>query len=145
MDMILVKYIHFIGILFLSATLFFEYILVKEKMSNDVFKKVAKIDMYYGLSALVVLVSGLTLWFFVGKEVAVYTQNYLFHIKLTVFIIMGLLSVYPTIFFFKNRKTKEKQIIVPSSIVTLVKIECLLLLLLPLLGILVVNGYGYLN
>lgn len=145
MDMILMKYIHYIGILFLSATLLFEFFLLEDTMNNETFKKIGQMDMYYGISALVVLISGVSLWFFVGKEATVYTQNYLFHTKLAVFLIIGILSIYPTVFFIKNRKTQAEQISIPPSIIVLVKIECLLLLLLPLLATLVVNGYGYLK
>lgn len=139
---IIVRYLHFIGIIFLSATLIFEYFLLKENMSNENFKRVCRIDAIYGLSALIVLIAGSLLWFVVGKEASFYTSNLLFHIKLTLFLLIGILSISPTIYFIKNRNTQESIISVPRKIITFVKIEVLLLLLIPLLATLVANGYG---
>ena len=142
MDEIIIRYLHFVGIFSIASALFAEHILVKKEMSGPEIKKLAKIDLFYGIAAIVVLIVGLILWFWVGKPAVVYTKNFLFHIKLTLFLILGILSVYPSIFFIKNRKKKDTRIIVPKSVLLLIRIELFILFLIPLLAVLMSKGYG---
>mgnify|MGYP000716198678 CR=1 FL=1 len=104
MEEILVRYLHFVGIILFSGTLIFEHLIIKKRMTNENFKRLCYIDRFYGISAILVFTAGMFLWFSVGKDASFYTSNPLFHIKLTIFIIIGLISIYPTIFFIKNRK-----------------------------------------
>lgn len=67
MEEIAVRYIHFIGILFLASTLAIENVLLSKSMSSHSVKRLVLIDGLYGVSALVTLGAGLTLWFVVGK------------------------------------------------------------------------------
>lgn len=143
MEDILVRYLHFIGIIFLSGTLAFEHLLLKSEVTNENFKKICKVDIFYGLSALVVLVTGLLLWFYVGKDSSFYVQNPFFHVKLTLFILMGLISIIPTMFFIKHRNTEEEIIKIPKKIIMITRVELLFLVLIPLFAVFVANGYGY--
>jgi len=102
MGYILIKYIHLVAILVLFSTLVVEHLLVKSEMSSIDIKKVSTIDLIYGLSAGVVLIAGLYLWLFVGKPSAFYSSNPIFHIKLGLFVLAALISIYPTVFFMKK-------------------------------------------
>ena len=88
-------------------------------MSRYEIKRIPKIDGIYGLGAILVLVAGLLLWFAVGKPAQFYSRNWIFHTKLTMFVVLGLLSIYPTIFFLKNRKGDDldTEITVPKAVI----------------------------
>ena len=133
---ILLRYIHFISILTIVGVLVSEHMLLKKQMTRSEIARLAKIDAIYGLAALTLLVAGLTLWLGgFGKPSVNYTRNWVFHLKLTLFLSIGLLSIYPTIFFLKQRKGNQDETIhVPGSIFWMLRIELLLLLIIPLLN-----------
>jgi putative membrane protein len=70
--------------------------------------------------------------------------NSLFHAKLGLFILVGLLSILPTVVFIKWRKTlKAGQVPAPSArhvrlVTWSIRLELLQLLVIPLLA----RGYG---
>ena len=139
---ILIRYFHLVGIMLLSTTLIAEHLLLSKEISLAKLKKVLKIDTVYGLSALIVLGTGLLQWFIVGKPSAYFNTNFLFHIKFTIFLIMAIISLFPTRFYIKKRKQSKDVVRIPKSIFTLLKIELLLLFIIPLLAILMANGFG---
>ena len=94
------------------------------------------------MSAVAVLFIGLVLWLWVGKPAEFYSTNPVFHVKLGLFLVVFLLSLYPTIFFFKNRKSEEEVIQVPKAIVTLLRLEIILLVPIPILATLMARGIG---
>lgn len=143
MEELIVRYFHFIGIIFLSGTLAFEHLLLKEEVTNENFKRICRVDIFYGLSAMVTLFAGIILLFFIGKDSSFYFQNPFFHVKLTLFVLMGLLSIIPTLFFIKNRHTKDEIVKIPKKLIMITRVELLLLVLIPLFAVFVANGYGY--
>lgn len=142
MTYVLVKYVHIAGILVLFASLVLEHALIKPKMSQAEIGRIAIADLIYGASAAVVLIAGLLLWLVAGKGQGFYTHNPVFHAKIGIFVLVALASIYPTLFFIKNRKSESPTISVPRSITMIVRLELLLILLLPLLAILMAQGYG---
>ena len=141
---ILLRYIHFISIFTIVGVLVSEHMLLKKQMSRSEIAKLAKIDAIYGLAALTLIIAGLTLWLgSFGKPSVYYTRNWVFHIKLTLFLAIGLLSIYPTIFFIKQRKGNPDEIVnIPATVFLLLRIELLLLLIIPLLAGLMSKGIG---
>lgn len=142
MTEILIRYFHFIGIMLLSTTLVAEHLLLSKEISLAKLKIVLKIDVVYGLSILIVLGTGLLQWFVIGKPSAYFNTNFLFHIKFTIFLIMAILSLFPTRFYIKKRKQGKDVVRIPKSIFTFLKIELLLLIIIPLLAVLMANGFG---
>ena len=142
MDFVLVRYAHFIAIIVVFCMLTLEHVLVKEKLSPEEIKKIVFFDLIYGISALIVLAAGLTLWLAVGKPAGFYSANPIFHAKLTLFILTGLISLYPTRFFLKQRKSSDPVIAIPKGIVITIRLELTLLLIVLLLAVLMAQGYG---
>lgn len=142
---IIFRYLHFIAIFGIVGTLVSEHLLLKPEITRSEIGRLAKIDAFYGLSALVLLGVGLTLWFGgVGKPAEFYSKNWIFHTKVTCFAAIGLLSIYPTIYFIKNRKGDKNEVVrVPKSIFWLLRLELLLLFIIPLLAGLMSRGVGY--
>ncbi len=139
---VLVKYLHFLGIFGVVSALVAEHLLTKTQLTGPEVKRLAAIDAVYGISAVTVLAAGLSLWLWVGKPSAFYTDNPVFHIKVTAFLLVGLLSIYPTIFFIKHRKSSNPAITVPGKVIGLIRAELFILAFIPLLAILVARGYG---
>jgi putative membrane protein len=113
-------------------------------MTPQELKKLSRIDSVYGIAAIVLLAAGLTLWLgAIGKPAAFYSQNWIFHLKLTLFVIVGLLSIYPTVFFIKGGKKEDATVKVPTIIFWMIRLELLILFFIPILAGLMSRGVGY--
>jgi|SRR6267142_3297096 len=142
---IVLRYIHFISIFAIVGSLVSEHLLLKNRMTCSEIGRLARIDAVYGAAALSLLMAGLILWLgSVGKPSWFYSMNWVFHTKITLFALVGLISIYPTVFFMRNRKgDADKVIEVPKSIFISLRIELLLLFIIPLLAGLMAHGVGY--
>jgi len=140
---ILIRYLHFIAIFGVVSTVVVQHLLIEDKMSRKAIKRLSRIDAIYGISAILVVLAGLTLWFWVGKPSELYTRNWIFHTKLTLFIIVGLLSIIPTVFISKNAKGDPDEIVeLPRKIIMAIRLELTILFIMPLLAVLMAYGKG---
>ena len=141
---IILRYLHFISIFAIVGSLVSEHLLLKNSLSRRELDRLSKIDAVYGLAALVLLGVGMTLWLGgIGKPTDFYSKNPIFHVKLTLFVLIGILSIYPTVFFLKNRKgDPEEEIAVPKGIFWSLRLELLLLFVIPILAGLMAKGIG---
>lgn len=142
MEDLYIRYIHFLGIILLSATLFYELTSFSRTLTNTQLKKLLWIDALLGISAVIVLISGGLLWGSFGKPSGFYTKNPIFHIKLTIFFLIAIISIFPTWFLLKNRKSTEAVISPPSYVLHIIKVEATLLIAIPLLAVLMARGIG---
>ena len=142
---IILRYIHFISIFAIVSSLVAEHLLLKKELSRADIGRLSKIDAVYGVAAFTLLCAGLTLWLGgFGKPSIYYSKNWIFHAKITLFVTVGLLSIYPTIFFIKNRKgNPDEKIAIPSAIFWMLRFELLLLFIIPLLAGLMSRGVGF--
>lgn len=142
---ITLRYLHFTSIFIIVATLVVEHLLLKKELPRSVVSRIARVDAIYGLAALTLIGAGLTLWFSgLGKPTEFYSKNWIFHTKLTLFALVGLLSIYPTVFFIKNRKGNQEEMVkVPAAIFWMLRLELLLLFIIPLLAGLMAKGVGF--
>jgi len=142
---IFLRYVHFICIFIIFSTLVSEHLLLKKELARQEIGRLAKIDAVYGIAALALLSAGLTLWLgSVGKPAVYYSKNWVFHTKLTLFLLVGLLSIHPTVFFIRNRKgSPEETIQIPKSVFMALRAELALLVIIPLLAGLMAKGVGY--
>jgi putative membrane protein len=142
---IFLRYIHFISIFTIVSSLVAEHLLLKKELTRGEIRRIARIDSVYGVAALTLLTAGLTLWLgSFGKPAEYYNKNWIFHTKITFFLTIGLLSIYPTIFFIKNSKGDPQEVItVPKIVFWLLRFELMLLFIIPLLAGLMAHGLGY--
>lgn len=142
---IILRYLHFISIFAIVGSLVSEHLLLKKSVTRAELGRLARIDAVYGIAALTLLIVGLTLWFGdVGKPSVYYTKNWVFHIKITAFALIGILSIYPTVFFLKNRKGNPDELVaVPKAVFWMLRFELLLLFIIPLLAGLMAHGIGF--
>ena len=142
---IVIRYIHFLSIFFVVGALFTEAVLIKKEMSSKEINLLSKIDSIYGLAAIILVATGLSLWFWVGKPADFYTKNWIFHTKVGLAILMGILSIFPTIYFLKNRKSTDGVSLkkTPGYIFWTLRLELVIIIVIPFLAVLMAKGVGY--
>ena len=141
---IFLRYLHFISIFAIVSTLVSEHLMLKKRMTRGQLGRIARVDAVYGIAALTLLAAGFTLWFGgFGKPTAFYSGNWIFHTKISLFLLVGLLSIYPTVFFLRSRKGDPEEVVaVPSKIFWMLRFELVLLAIIPLLAGLMAKGIG---
>ena len=143
-----VAYLHYISLMALFATLFTEHLLIKPNISVQHAKSLVITDSIYGLSAITVLVTGLLRLMYFGKGVPFYMKNPYFHTKLTLFIIIGILSIWPTREILrwrkglKENKAPELDENKVKKLQMFIRVEILLVLIIPFLAVMMARGYG---
>ena len=143
---IAIPYLHFIGIMVLMGSLINGHLLLKPKMNKEQIHTLAITDLIYGIAAVLVLVTGLLRLFVYGKGPDYYLSNPIFHTKLTLFVILVVLSIFPTIKFLKWRKQmnkgEEPEINEKSvkKLLMCIRIELLIVAIIPLLAVMLAMG-----
>jgi putative membrane protein len=97
---IAVAWIHYVGIMLLMASVLGEHLLLKPQISLASAQSIQRLDIIFGASATLVLITGVARMY-LEKGVSYYLHHGAFHILLGLFIIIGLLSIYPTMAFLK--------------------------------------------
>lgn len=142
----LLAYAHFLAILMMATFLASEAALCRKEWINAaVVERLARLDLLYGISALVVLATGLARVGWGMKGSAWYWSQPLLHTKVTLFVVIGLMSIVPTMRFLRWRKTLRTTGALPDAAALrstrrLVMIEAHLLVLIPLLGVFLARG-----
>ena len=144
---ILIPYLHYIGIMSLMGALITEHVVLKPGIKKTEIKSLAMVDLIYGISAAIVLITGLLRWFVVNpKGAEFFTKNPLFHTKLTLFVVIVILSVFPTMKFLKwKKKSKLDDNFQPDNKAVkkqlmFIRIELLLMAIIPLLAVMIAAG-----
>jgi len=132
------------------GSLIAEHIILKPNISKEQIKSLAIVDMIYGISAGVVLITGLLRWFVVDpKGAAYFNHNPIFHIKVTLFVIVAVLSIIPTMKFLKwrklvvNGKDPEISIREVKRQLMYLRVELLIVAIIPLLAVMVALGVRF--
>ncbi len=148
MGQALAAYLHYLSIFVLFALLSVEHVQFKLPLDLRRARSLIITDIAYGISAGLVLFTGLARVLWYGKGLDYYLSNSLFHAKVGLFILIGLISVVPT-FVFLNWRNSLKAGEVPQVsarqarlVIMVIRLELLLLLALPLLAVLMARGYG---
>ena len=86
------------------AALVVEFVLIRGELNPVLARRLARADMVYGLSATALLGIGLLRVFYFEKGAAYYFHNAAFIAKLALFLLIAVLSIYPTVKFISWRK-----------------------------------------
>ena len=144
----LVAYLHFLSIFALFALLSVEHVLFKTPLDLRRARSLVITDLAYGICAGLVLVTGIARVLWYGKGWQYYLHNGVFHAKVGLFVLVALLSILPTFVFLNWRHAlKAGQTPQPSArqvalVTWSIRLELLLLLVMPLLAALMARGYG---
>jgi putative membrane protein len=142
---IIVAWLHYVSIMLMVASLLGEHLLLKPEMDVARARTLQRLDIVYGASATIVLVTGL-LRMFLEKGPAYYNHHIAFHILFGLFVIAALLSIYPTIVFLRWRadtKAGRGQQLAAAQfrkIQMIVRVEMTLLLLAPFFATWMAHG-----
>jgi putative membrane protein len=143
MTMVLFNFGHFLGLAAFVAALAVELALFARRVDGRTARKLAMADLVYGLAAALVIATGLLKVFAGDKPAVYYGHNALFHIKLTLFVVIFLMSIYPTVHFIRSRRAADGDIVeYPALVGRLLKIEIVATVLLPLLAVMMSRGFG---
>jgi putative membrane protein len=95
----IVAYLHYLGLMFSFGSLIVEFLYFKKDITLKEAKIVGIADGVYGMAATTILVTGILRVMYFGKGAEYYLHNNFFWVKIALFIVVGLLSLYPTITF----------------------------------------------
>jgi len=95
----LIAFAHFFAFFALTAALMLQLTLISESISVATARRIQRADRFYGMSAILILVIGFLRVVYFEKGADYYFSNTFFLLKMGLFIIVGLLSIYPTIFY----------------------------------------------
>ena len=145
---VLTAFLHFLGIMMLMSTLVAEHVTLQPQMTRLHLQRLALSDLFYGIAAGIVFLTGLLRFAYFGKGIHFYLGNPLFYVKVGMFLLVALISIYPTMRFLAWRKVlKQGDLpeIAPHTMTRLravIRLELGLLLVIPLLAVLMARGIG---
>ncbi|MGZ5874538.1 MAG: DUF2214 family protein [Bradyrhizobium sp.] len=99
----LFAFLHHLCAFTLVAALAIEFTLIRQELTIASARRLLLTDMVYGITAGALLVIGLLRVFFFEKGAAYYFHSHAFLIKLSLFVVVGLLSIIPTMEFLSWR------------------------------------------
>jgi putative membrane protein len=144
-------FIHHAAAFLVVATLMVELVLLKGDLTPANARSVLRMDRVYGIAAAVLLVVGFVRVFHTEKGSAYYFASGPFLVKLTLFIVVGLLSIYPTIKFLGWRKALREGRVPDFDLGTrrkvrmLVHLELTLLFIIMLMAVMMARGIWFLG
>ena len=144
----LFAFLHFLAVFGVFATLFLEWQTMSPAPTHGEALRIQRCDRWYGQFAMLLVVVGLLRVYFFEKGKAFYFGNPIFNAKMTLFILVGLVSIYPTVRFIKWRaQTRQGAAPVVSAteyrrIMMSLRAELLLLLAAALCASLMARGVG---
>ncbi len=145
----LLAYFHFVAIILLFTFMSIEAVVLRNPLDAAGVRLVTRVDAFYGASAGLVLVSGLLRVFLGAKGAAFYGGNPVFYAKVGLFLLVGAMSIVPTLRFFRwARALKSDPAFIPGleeqrKVRRLIMWQIHLGALLPLLAVLMARGIGY--
>lgn len=93
--------LHHVAAFTLVACLVYEWRTFRQRLTDHEARGLQQIDLWYGVSALVLLVAGILRVFYGGKGYQFYLGNTLFWIKMALILAISILSIYPTIRYIR--------------------------------------------
>lgn len=144
----LLAYIHFASMIGLAALLASELVLVTQPASAGRLHQMRSLDGLYGMFAMLTLASGVARVVWGAKGYAFYLSNPVFHLKVTLFVVVGLLSIYPTLKFLRWSKAAHADSnALPDGgsigkVRKVIILQLVLLALIPLAATFMARGIG---
>jgi len=142
----ILAYLHFGAIFTLIWFLAKEWTLLRAGAASVDVERIAAADAGFGIAAGVVLITGALRAVYGAKGWAFYAHNPVFHVKVGLFVIVGLISIAPTVRFLRWRKARRQDTSFRvsekewSQVRRLVMIELHLIALIPLAAVIMSRG-----
>lgn len=139
---------HFLALLVMVGAIAAEGFVMRLAPSASVLRLLARIDIFYGASAGVLLAAGAGRVFFGLKDASFYLHSHAFWGKIAVFLIIGLISIWPTVKFLNwgTALRKDGSFLPPEAewktVRRIVTSESHLLVLVVIFAVLMARGIG---
>lgn len=101
----LMAFLHHVLAFTLTACIAYEFIAFRKNMGIPEMRRIQRVDLAYGISAGLLLIVGVLRVFFFEKGLNFYMNNPFFWVKMNAFLVMGLLSIDPTIRYIRWNRT----------------------------------------
>lgn len=145
----LLAFLHHAAAFVIFGVLTAQLVLLKSELTLASARSLLRIDAAYGMSAITLIVVGFARVFYTEKGAVYYFHSAPFIAKISLFAIVGLISIYPTRQFLSWRNTVRQQQ-TPAledskrrSIRKAIHFELTLLLIIMLCAALMARGIGY--
>jgi putative membrane protein len=135
-------FLHHVAAFALVAAIVVEFVVIRDELNVRTARRLARADMVVGLSAGVLVVVGLLRVFYFEKGAAFYLHNAAFIAKMALFVVVALLSIYPTLKFLSWRKGGVDASAVPA-IRRILHLELVGVVLILLCAPLMARGIGF--
>ncbi|MBU2287693.1 MAG: DUF2214 family protein [Gammaproteobacteria bacterium] len=145
----ILAYLHLLAILTMVVFVASEAALCRVQWLNAaVVERLAKVDMIYGIAAIGVLLTGVARTWWGIKGTAWYWGNPLLHLKLGLFIVIGVISIFPTLTYMRWRKALRSTGALPSEADIkktrkFVMIQAHLIAIVPLVAVFLARGIRF--
>jgi putative membrane protein len=146
---ITLAFIHHAAAFVVVGALMTELVVLRNELTVSSARSVVRMDAAYGVAATVLLIAGLLRVLYTEKGAAYYFASGSFLTKLTLFAIVGLLSIYPTMVFLGWRKSLRAQNVpaldvgVRRKLRLLIHVELTLLFVIMLMAVMMARGIWY--
>ena len=143
-----VAYIHYLSFMLCFGALIYERISLKPNPNRKETISMVIADIVYGIAGVALLVSGIYRVIKFGQGSEFYTQNPIFWAKITIFALVGSLSLYPTITYVLWAVPLSKGTLpsVTENLVSrlrlIINIELIGFASIPLLATIMARGVG---
>jgi putative membrane protein len=142
-------YFHFAAIFTLIWFLGKEWTLLSRGADRVDGPALAKADIGFGIAATLVLITGICRLTLGAKPMLFYLHNPVFHVKIGLFVLVGLLSIWPTLVFIRWRKAAAADTNFRidhdewRKVRRVLLVELHLVALIPLAAVIMARGIGY--
>ena len=92
---------HFFAFFALTAALVLQLTLITDSISVATARRIQRADQVYGMTAILVLVFGFLRVFYFEKGADYYFNNNFFLLKMSLLVVIGLISIYPTVTYLR--------------------------------------------
>ena len=147
----LFAFLHHAAAFLLVAVVMVELVLMRSEITVATARTLLRMDSVYGVSAVLLLIFGFIRVFYTEKGAGYYFHSGPFLAKLTLFIIVGLLSIVPTVKFLGWRKAVQAgqapalDDATRRRIRMIIHTELTLLFLIMLCAALMARGIGFIG
>lgn len=144
----LLAYFHFAALIGLAALLAAELAVVIQPPAAGRLHQLRSLDGLYGMFAMLTLASGVARVVWGAKGHTLYLGNPVFHIKVTLFVVVGLMSIYPTLKFLRwSKAARADSNTLPDpaamdKVRKVITLQLAILALIPLAATLIARGIG---
>jgi putative membrane protein len=140
--------LHHLAVFTLAAILAAEIAILTMDIDAKAIQRLARIDTGYGLSASIVVIVGVARVIWGAKGYEYYVANHIFWTKMALFLIVGLLSIPPTIRYLAwGRRLRADPSFRPAAseiarLRTYLWAEAAFFLAIPVAAAAMARGYG---